>query len=85
MAIQLSLEEIGSMPADPPDLRGVPEPAVCRLLTAQEVAQILRVPPSTVYELARSRRIPFVKVGRRTRFEAQSLQGWIAAQTVQPR
>lgn len=56
-----------------------------RLLTAAEVSQILRVPRSTVYELARSRRIPFLKVGRRTLFEPETLRQWIAQQTVGPR
>jgi excisionase family DNA binding protein len=56
-----------------------------RLMTAQEVSELLRVPRSTIYELARSRRIPFVKVGRRTLFAQQALLEWIAAQTVPPR
>ena len=56
-----------------------------RLMTAQEVAEMLRVPRSTVYELARNRRIPFLKVGRRTLFAQQSILDWIAARTVQPR
>jgi excisionase family DNA binding protein len=55
------------------------------LMTAEEVAELLRVRPSTVYELARNRRIPFLKVGRRTLFARESLLDWIAAQTVQPR
>ena len=55
------------------------------LMTAQEAAELLRIPRSTVYELARNRRIPFVKVGRRTLFARQSLLEWIAAQTVHPR
>ena len=55
------------------------------LLTAVEAAQLLRVPRSTVYELARNRRIPFLKIGRRTLFVRQALLEWIAAQTVQPR
>jgi excisionase family DNA binding protein len=58
---------------------------VPRLMTAQEVAELLRVPRSTIYELARSRRIPFVKIGRRTLFVQQALLEWIAAQTVPPR
>ncbi len=58
---------------------------VPRLMTAQEVAELLRVPRSTVYELARTRRIPFLKVGRRTLFAPQTLLEWIAAQTVEPR
>lgn len=55
-----------------------------RLLTAAEVSEILRVPRSTVYELARSRRIPFLKVGRRTLFDAQLLAEWIATQNIPP-
>ncbi len=58
---------------------------LCRLLTAHEVSEILRVPRSTIYELARNRRIPFLKVGRRTLFERDSLLDWIAAQTIRPR
>jgi len=56
-----------------------------RLLTADEVSRILRVPRSTVYELARNRRIPFLKVGRRTLFDQELLRQWIAQQTVRPR
>ena len=58
---------------------------VPRLLTAQEVAELLRVPRSTIYELARTRRIPFLKVGRRTLFAQQALLEWIATQTIKPR
>lgn len=56
-----------------------------RLLTANEVAELLRVPRSTVNELARTRRIPFLKVGRRTLFGPQLLSEWIAKQNVVPR
>jgi excisionase family DNA binding protein len=56
-----------------------------RLMTAAEVSEVLRVPRSTVYELTRTCRIPFLKVGRRTLFDPQVLREWIASQTVQPR
>lgn len=56
-----------------------------RLLTAAEVSEILRIPRSTVYELARSRRIPFLKVGRRTLFDPQLITELIAAQNVPSR
>ena len=59
-------------------------PGPC-LLTAAEVSEILRVPRSTVYELARARRIPFLKVGRRTLFDPELLREWIARQNVPPR
>jgi excisionase family DNA binding protein len=58
---------------------------VPRLLTAQEVAELLRVPRSTIHELARARRIPFVKVGRRTLFVPEALRAWIAQESVTPR
>lgn len=56
-----------------------------RLLTAAELSEILRVPRSTVYELARSRRIPFLKVGWRTLFDPQLITEWISTQNVPPR
>lgn len=55
-----------------------------RLMTADEVADLLRVPRSTVYELARTRRIPYLKIGRRTLFEPRSITDWIAARTMPP-
>lgn len=84
-ALQLSLIDPRESAEDPPDLRSVGGSAVPALLTAGEVAVVLRVPRSTIYELARNRRIPFLKVGRRTLFDQQSLFDWVAAQTIQPR
>ena len=50
------------------------------LLTADEVAALLRVPRSTVYELTRTRRLPHIKVGRRTLFVRVDLDAWVVAQ-----
>ena len=50
-----------------------------------ERRRILRVPRSTVRELASNRRIPFLKVGRRTLFDQELLRQWIAQQTVRLR
>ncbi len=48
-----------------------------RLLTAAEVSELLRVPRSTVYELTRSRRIPFLKVvAGRSSIPTCSSSGW---------
>ena len=49
-----------------------------RLLTADETAELLRVPRSTIYALTRERRMPFVKIGRRTLFHPEALSQWIA-------
>lgn len=50
------------------------------LLTAPEVAQILRVSKARVYELARRKMLPVLTLGQRqVRFEEAALQKWIAA------
>jgi excisionase family DNA binding protein len=59
------------------------EPPRPRLLTAGEVAELLRIPKSTVYELTRTRRLPHLKVGRRTLFDPLVLDEWIASRNVQ--
>jgi excisionase family DNA binding protein len=56
-----------------------------RLVTADEVSQILRIPRSTIYELGRNQRIPVPEVGRRTLFDPELLRQGIAQQTVRPR
>lgn len=62
-----------------------PRPSRDRLLTADEVADWLRVPRSTVYQLTRSRRIPFLKVGRRVLFDHGSIAAWVQSRTIPPR
>jgi len=50
-----------------------------RLLTADEVAGIRRVPRSFVYALARRGELPTVRIGDRyVRFRAAALEVWIA-------
>ncbi len=39
------------------------------LLTAEELAEKLKVPVSWVYEMSRTKRIPTVRVGRYVRFK----------------
>jgi len=48
-----------------------------RLLTAKEVAELLRVPVPRVYALGRLRVLPVVRVGRQVRFDADRLAKWI--------
>ncbi|MCH7823391.1 MAG: helix-turn-helix domain-containing protein [Acidobacteria bacterium] len=55
-----------------------------RLLTRDEVAEILRVHPDTVYALVRERKIPAVKIGGQWRFSEVLLWEWIYETTVQP-
>ena len=52
------------------------------LLTVREVAQILRVPPSWVYEHIRERcrdRIPGIRIGKYWRFVEKDVLAWLAA------
>lgn len=50
------------------------------ILTAVEVAQLLRVEKQRVYELVRSNAIPFIKLGdRQYRFSRQAIENFLAA------
>lgn len=52
-----------------------------RLLSAEDVAELLGVPRTFVYALARRGDLPVVRVGERyVRFRAETLEQWIAAQ-----
>jgi excisionase family DNA binding protein len=56
------------------------------LLTAAEAAKLIRLPRSSLYELARNRRIPFVRIGRRILFVRTALVQWVIdEQSVPPR
>jgi excisionase family DNA binding protein len=51
------------------------------LLTAKQVADLLDVPQSSVYEYARRRQdpLPAIRVGRHVRFHRVALERWISA------
>lgn len=46
-------------------------------LTAEEVAEYLRLPLSTVYKLVQDKRLPGFKVGKHWRFRRETFQEWI--------
>lgn len=48
-----------------------------RLLTAAEVAELLRVSKNTVYRLARSNRLPWVRIGESVRFRPDDVEGFV--------
>lgn len=55
-----------------------PDPTgVERLLTAQEIADRLRVSDKWIYKAAADRKLPSVKMGRYLRFRAADVQSWI--------
>jgi excisionase family DNA binding protein len=55
-----------------------------RLLTANEVADQLRVSTMTIYRLIRRGELPAVRVGRNYRVRAGELDAYLRAQVVDP-
>jgi excisionase family DNA binding protein len=47
------------------------------VLTLDEVAEFLRVHPSTVYRLVKKRHIPAFKMGSDWRFNLESVERWV--------
>jgi excisionase family DNA binding protein len=50
-----------------------------RLLTAQEVSEVLRLPRARVYQLGRAGLLPVVRVGRQLRVSEPALRAWVDA------
>jgi excisionase family DNA binding protein len=55
-----------------------------RLLTAQEVAELLAVPLSWVREATRAERLPHLKLGRYRRYQRQAIETWLTEQQAGP-
>jgi excisionase family DNA binding protein len=53
---------------------GTPEPDI--VMTVKEVSTYLRLAESTVYKLAREKRLPGRKVGGAWRFSRQQIESW---------
>ena len=49
------------------------------VMTAAEVAELVRIPVSTVYELARRGQIPGHRIGRTWRFVRREIEEWLLA------
>lgn len=50
-----------------------------RVMTMSEVAEYLRVHPSTIYRLLKRKQIPAFKLGSDWRFNLESIDRWRAA------
>lgn len=55
-----------------------------RLLNIQDVAQYTGLSVHTLYTMVSQRRIPYVKMGRLTKFDQQAIADWIAKNSVMP-
>jgi excisionase family DNA binding protein len=54
------------------------------LLTVKELAQILNVKASTLYQWAVLRQIPHIKLNGSLRFDLREIQGWVSSCKVSP-
>jgi len=79
-----AIVELAAAPVD--RCRDDPEPIMSeaivpldhQLLTAEEVAELLRLPVSTIYDLARTGRLPHLRIGRALRFSRNDLEVHLA-------
>lgn len=53
-----------------------------RLLTVQEICELLKVPKSYVYWLTHSKRIPHFKINGHLRFRQSRIEEWLESQEV---
>jgi excisionase family DNA binding protein len=49
------------------------------LITSEKAAQLLGIHPKTLQKMARSRKIPAVRVGKYWRFRKSDLDSWVRA------
>ncbi len=55
-----------------------------RLISIHEAAEYTGLSTHTIYTMVSQRRIPYVKVGRLTKFDLGLLDAWIKQNTVMP-
>lgn len=48
-----------------------------KLLTVKETIELLQISRATLYNLINKKGLPFVKVGRGTRFDVDALNAWL--------
>ena len=60
------------------------DPNFSRLLKPEEAAERLNVSLRFIRRLCHERRLPYTKVGKFVRFDADDLEAWIAAHRVEP-
>ena len=77
----MHLEEVAKRRS--PDCTGGNQNMADRLMTVEEVAEYLRVKPSTVYKWAKEGKIPAAKVGWLWRFEREQIETWLRERTLE--
>ncbi|OGP93754.1 MAG: hypothetical protein A2156_15630 [Deltaproteobacteria bacterium RBG_16_48_10] len=52
-------------------------PELRRLITAKEASQYLSLSTDTIYRMAASKKLPYLKIGDRVLFDIKSLDQWV--------
>ena len=73
---------MGGMHATTNDVTGAALPD--ELLDSAAIAQRLGVTERFIRRLVDERRVPFIKIGRFVRFDASTVEQWLAEQRVEP-
>lgn len=55
---------------------------IMKLMTIQEVAELLRISKSTIYKMVMDRRIPFIKASGRLLFDEVEIRDWVKASQI---
>ncbi len=48
-----------------------------QLLTVKQVSELINIAPLTIYKLVYAKKIPFIKIGRITRFDKDKILSWL--------
>ncbi len=62
-------------------LKKIPE--LRRLITAKEASQYLSLSTDTLYRMASSKKIPYLKIGDRVLFDIRALDAWVERHLIQ--
>jgi excisionase family DNA binding protein len=55
-----------------------------RLIDVQTLSNLLSVKPKTIYDWVYRKYIPFVKIGRLTRFDEHEVKKWLEDKRIKP-
>lgn len=51
-------------------------------MTAEELADILKVSPRTIQRIVKRKELPAVRIGRQWRFRSEWVEDWLEKQTI---
>jgi len=55
-----------------------------KLLTVQQVSEIIQIHPNSLYRLCYQKRIPFTRLSGMIRFDPKAIEGWVEQGRIEP-